>query len=139
MSELKFKHCIVCEDIRFERRNLNSLMGVYGATPDVGILVKDLKLEVGFLMVFYGAPATGEFHITAQLLNKAGEKIGSKIQPETFKLTLKEAMGAAVAAFRFNTIFPTAGQYSVALNIGNDEIFRGEFQIVLSRDDAELL
>ena len=114
-------HCILCEDVRLERRNLSSFMGVYGATPDVGIVVKDTSLKVGFVLVFMGPPVDGKFNITAELHSPVG-RIETRVRPPVFEADYSRELGGIIFAFRFATIFRFGGTYSIVL-FDNGRIF----------------
>jgi hypothetical protein len=132
----EIKHCLICEDIRLERRNLNSYMGVYGATPYVGIKIKDFKLPVPFVIVLMGAPADGKFVIEAALYNPDGARIKSEIRPEHFLFTFTPEMGASTLAFRFNAVFPGPNTYTIVL-MHNDKVFFTDTFRLLQATDAD--
>lgn len=129
MPPLLIKHCILCEDVRLERRNLNSFMGVYGATPDVGIVAKDMSVEVGFVLVFMAPPVDGKFIITAQLHGASGP-IQTRVQPPVAELNFRSDLGPIIFGFRFATVFPGSGTYSIVLFDSGREFFRDTFRIV---------
>lgn len=129
MPPLLIKHCILCEDVRLERRNLSSFMGVYGATPDVAIIVKDFSLEVGFVFVFMGPPVDGNFKITAELHGASG-RIETRVQPPVSELNFGSKLGPIIFGFRFTTKFPSDGLYSIVLLDNGREFFRDTFRIV---------
>jgi hypothetical protein len=129
------KHCIICEDIRFERRNLNSFMGVYGATPHVAIRIKDFKLPCSFIMVFMGGPAQGKVVVVPELQNPDGTRIAAQqVIPERWALTLTPEMVGSILAFRFTATFPYPDTYSIVLAIDGVELFRDTFKMEQAAD-----
>ncbi len=104
------KHCLICEDIRLERRNLNSFMGVFGAVPHVSIRIKNFKIPAIFSFVFMGGPAQGKFVIEAELYTPDGTRIEAEVQPEHFEFNFSPEWGSSILAFRLKAIFPRVSQ-----------------------------
>jgi hypothetical protein len=134
----EFKYGLICEDIRFERRNLTSFMGVYGSTPHVGIKISDFKLPVNFCVVFYGDPAQGKFTIDAQLHNLDATRIEADVLPKKFEFTFATEMGGAVIAFRFKAVFPGPGTYAAVL-LTDDKLFHRELFNLLPSKPTDFL
>jgi hypothetical protein len=132
LPEIKF--CLVCEDIRLERRNLNSYMGVYGATPYVGIKVKNLNLPVHFVLVFMGAPANGKFMITTELRNSNGARIEAEIMPERSEVKFAMDKGGSTIAFRYKATFGRPDSYTVVLMADGKGIFQDTFTLLPATD-----
>jgi hypothetical protein len=124
------RHCLVCEDIRFERRNLVALLGFYGITPDVEILVKDFALPVPHLyFLFIGGQGEGRFKISLQLLNGEGKSLVTTpesevvVQPQPKRTNL--ALGLAGFAF------PSPGAYTLRLFVaGESRPYESQFQVL---------
>ena len=133
MPALTVNHCLICEDIRLERRNLNSYMGVYGSTPDVGIRLRDFKQETGFVFVFTGPGLDGKFNLRAEMHSSSGP-LDFKMTPEMFTLDIKQGGGAFVFAFRVRGVFPSPGKYHIVVFEDSHEFFRGEFALFQGQD-----
>jgi hypothetical protein len=123
------KHCLICEDIRLERRNLNSLMGVYGATPYVGIRIRDFRLNTSFCFLFMGAPTHGKYSIQLVLRDPSGAQMGASVFPQPNEQSFSPEWGATVIAFRVNAIFPGPNIYKVALLGDGAEFFSDTFRL----------
>ena len=127
---LRSNTCVVCEDVRLERRGLNSLMGVYGVMPDVNVIVKDLAQPVNVLLVFYGPPFVGTTQVKAELFDANATKLDAKFQPPTFQYQIVENADNSIIAFRVNCTYPSQGTYTVVLtDSNNQEVFRGKFRV----------
>ena len=121
----EIKHALLCEDIRFEKRNLTSLMGVYGYTPYAGIKIANFKLPVGFCAIFAGEPADGKYVIDAELQNPDGTRIEGEVQPKGFEFVFSPELGGSALGFRFRTIFAGPNKYTIAL-LNGGKVFHTE-------------
>lgn len=124
----QIKHCLICEDIRLELRNLVSLMGVYGATPYAGIEVGNLKLHVSFCLVFVGDPVDGKFVIKLEFRSPDG----TRVEATTFPLQNEQTFSqdsVATFAFRVNALFPHPDTYTLVVSADGDEFFKDTFRI----------
>jgi hypothetical protein len=129
MSLPEIKHCLICEDVRLERRNLNSFMGVYGATPDVGIRIRNFELPVVFCFVFMGAAAQGKFVVEAELRNPNGARISSEIEPKGFEFNFSLGDLGSILAFRIKATFAGPDTYSIVLLNNATVFFKDTFQL----------
>ena len=129
----EINHCLVCEDIRLERRNLASFMGVYGLTPHVGIKIRDFKLHVAFCVVFFGPPIEGKVEIRLEFRTADGARIGSTTIPEHNEQTFSKE-SACTFAFRVHAIFPIPAPYTLVLSAGGSEFFKDTLQVGLAED-----
>ncbi len=68
--------CLVCEDIRLERRKLTTLLGFYGVLPDLEILVKDFSKQIEKLVFFMttsrGEKGEGRFQAAIEIVDEKG-------------------------------------------------------------------
>jgi hypothetical protein len=122
----EINHCILCEDIRLEQRNLASFMGVYGLTPYAGISIQDFKLPVAFCLVFFAPPIEGKIDILLEIRARNGTRLQATIFPERNEQTFSKE-SACTFAFRVNTVFPTPDTYTIAVSTGGQEFFRDTF------------
>lgn len=128
MAFPEIKHCIVCEDIRLEQRNLASFMGVYGLTPYVGISIRDFKLPAVFCLICFGLPIEGKFDICLEFHAPNGTRIQATIVPEHNQQSFSKEL-ACVFAFRVSAVFPIPDTYTFALSAGGVEFFKDTFLI----------
>jgi hypothetical protein len=125
------RHCLICEDIRIEHRNLVSFMGVYGATPFVGIRLLNFQAPVAFSLVFMGAPAQGRFVIELELRDPSGVPIkAAEVVPERNDVTFSPEWGSIVFGFRVRVAFPGPNTYTIALRTNGVEFFKDTLQLV---------
>jgi len=104
-------------------------MGVYGATPYVGIRVKDFHLPVNFCAVLMGDPAAGKYVIRAEIRNARGTRIDAEVMPQDFEFTFKPDTGGSILAFRFKATFTAPGAYSLVLINDSNEFFSDTFNL----------
>jgi len=104
MDPAELKHVLICEDIRFERRNLSSLMEVYGFTPHVVIKIANFKMPVAFSALFAGEPAEGKYVVEAEFRNPDGTRIEAEVVPKGFEFVFSPEMGDSYLAFRFRAL-----------------------------------
>jgi hypothetical protein len=128
MPTPQIKHCVVCEDVRLERRGLVSLMGVYGFTPYVAIAIRDFSVNVGFNLLFVGEPFDGMVDIKLSLRGPEGNLIEMKVIPEHHvqKFSIEFPI---VFSFRVNALFPSPDTYTMVLLVNGAEFFEDTFRI----------
>src|ERR1700722_8744742 len=131
-STLTVKHCLVCEDIRFEQRSLSSLMGVYGALPEVAMYVHAFEQPLILCFVFFTGESESPGHKELRLVVSGSD--GQEIKGDKPALTIRvpQVEGqASIFAFRFNGTFPRHGIYRVSLvERDGNEIFGETFKLV---------
>jgi hypothetical protein len=120
------EHCVLCEDIRIERRNLFSLMGVYGFAPWASIRIRDFSQPVFLAVAFFGGEAEGTMTLRMGLRASNGAAIKSTMYPNASELTFSRGQGSS-CGFKANATFPGPGVYSVYLLANEREIFRETF------------
>jgi hypothetical protein len=124
------RHCIVCEDVRFERRNLISLMGIYAPAPEVLIKLRKFEIPTRLCFAFYGTAGSGKFVFEAELRGPAG-KLPSVSIPPRLELTLEADQGPTFFAFWFSdVIFPKPNKYTIAVRIDAQECYTNTIQLV---------
>jgi hypothetical protein len=128
MSLPIIKHCLICEDIRLEQRNLASFMGVYGWTPYADISIFDFRLPVAFCAVFHGDPADGKLAITLQVRAPDGMRLQGAISPEINEQTFQPQFPSAFA-FKVNIVFPKPDVYSLVVLSNGVEFFKDTFRM----------
>jgi hypothetical protein len=128
-------HCIVCEDVRFERRNLVSLMGIYGLLPRVALYLLNLEMPARFCCAFYGEPVSGKFNFTAEIRGPDGKRLAAGVPPQV-ELKLEKEKGTFFVAFWFpSVVFPKADSYTIALLSNGQECYTNIFRLAHATPD----
>ena len=95
----KVKHCIICEAVRIEARHLSTILGFYGITPDVNILVHNFSLPAGpFVVLLVAGQGEGDYKAVYKIMSSKGDTV----------LTSREA------SFHFE---PTEGSTNLVIEI----------------------
>ena len=108
---------IICEDVRREVDGKASLMGFYGAAPDIRILFKTEAAPYGMeRLAFYfrSAPGgEGKYNVVLQILDEKKDIVISS--PEA-ACPIKNPRYNTVLVFKLRDIkFPRLGAYSINL------------------------
>jgi hypothetical protein len=127
------KHCLICEDIRLEVRNLVSFMGVYGFTPHVGIEIGNLELPVWFSLVFVGEPVSGSLKIGLRFQAPDGTPVKMETIPSENEQTFSPDAGPSIFAFRINATFPRPDTYTLLVSAEGHDFFKDTFAISQAR------
>lgn len=107
-----------------------TLLGCYGITPDVVILVKDFGLPIRRLTFYLlGTKGEGSFKVSTKFLNEVGDVIFGG--PEA---TMDVAFPGETK--RFNMVatfdqlrFPGPGKYEFILLVDGQEHYRAKFEV----------
>jgi hypothetical protein len=125
----EIKHCVICDDARFEIYQKISLMGIYGSTPDAAIKVDNFSLPVRLCFAFFGGPGDGLATFRCQLKGRLGiPLIATSIPPQVDVRSSPQFYSTAIA-FWFNAIFPGPQQYSVELTCNMRSSYTGAFKL----------
>ena len=124
----KIHHCLVCEDLREERNRKISILGFYGVTPDVEILINEIIKpipRIAFLLL--GEKGEGEFEASVQLLSPDGKplvmaKFGKL---EILDLTRRYSVGMGFQ----QVVFPQAGTYTLKLLVDGNDHYETTFSV----------
>lgn len=124
-------HCLLCEDVRLERRRMSTLVGFYGAVPNVGILVKKFGEPLERLMfVFLSGPGEGEYAVSAEVRDTQGVRLAPPQPPPSHRVTLSLQSAATQVAIGFQNIrFPQPGKYTIVLLVDGGEHYHSEFKV----------
>jgi len=129
----KIKHCLVCDDVRFELHSKLGVTGLYGITPDLSILVGQLALPVRLCFLFLGGPGDGEFLFRAEIRDKTGTPLPAIPVPSSVKVPITPKYTSSMVVFWFPEIkFPQAGPYTIVLFSDNEPIFSSQFGIAVA-------
>jgi hypothetical protein len=128
MSFPKIRHCIVCEEVREELNRKSTLLGFYGVTPEVEILLQDFRLPVGRLAFFLvGGPGQGSFDVSFKVSGDGGDVV-----PRTpnMRLVIEGAAKGYNLTFGLGPIrFPKPGRYRFTVFIDNQVCFEDTFGV----------
>ena len=69
----QFRSCLIAEHIRSESFGKASILGFYGVTPGVTILVQDLEKPIQLAFYLIGDSGDGEFDVRIVLDHEKGE------------------------------------------------------------------
>lgn len=130
MPSPEISHCLVCEDVRLERRNLASFMGVYGVLPYVGIKIKNFQLPVQFCLVFLGGPTQGRLVAVPEFHSSDGKQISAELFPERFEFNFLPETESSVMAFKVKANFPRPDIYRVILTSDRGPLFNSTFRLL---------
>ena len=121
--------CILCEEMREERRGLVSLFGFYGLMPDVDVLVQDFAAP-GFMrvtFVFVGSGGEGHFTMSLRLFKPDGlvlfESPGPGLPLDVVPQRRANIGFSLVPGLRL----PEAGTYRVLLLADGEPVFETTF------------
>lgn len=123
--------CILCEEMREERRGLISLLGFYGLTPDVDVLVQNFAapgvMRVTF--VFVGSGGEGHFTMSLRLFKPDGVVLFESPGPG---LPL-DVVPPRRANIGFNLVpglrLPEPGTYRIELLADGEPVFQTTFAV----------
>jgi hypothetical protein len=136
MPALQVRTCIVCEDARFERRGIVSLMGAYGSVPDVVVYVRKFDKPAKLCFGFFVTPTTGKFLLEAEILSPDGKKL-DKSHPPQLEMTLDSEKGSTFFAFWFNNIvFSSPNRFSIVLRVDGAECYKDTFRVAAPLSDT---
>jgi len=130
MAFPKIHHCLVCEDLREERNRKISILGFYGTTPNVDIIVTELNKpipRVAFLLL--GEKGEGEFEASIELLSPDGKplvlaKLG---KVEILQATRRYSYGMGLQQL----VFPQDGTYTLKFLIDGKDHYETTFNVRL--------
>src|SRR5438034_1373540 len=129
----EFRHCLICEEVRQEKRRLLSLLGVYGIAPDVEILVRDFAKPVGRLaFVLFGNQGGDRFKAVFRILSENREPIVTSPEVEH---AAQESRHYNIAVAIEGLTLPGPGKYTFELLLHGRTSFTTQFQARQGRED----
>ncbi|SRR5258708_5404403 len=106
--------CLICEDVRQELGGKMSLMGLFGMSPHVEIVVQNFEqsfLRLFFVLITEGGQ--GHFQLSTRLLDSNGR---DAITPLQSPIDIAERNRTGVLALGFGPVkFPGPGEYRLVL------------------------
>jgi hypothetical protein len=127
MAFPKVQHCIVCEDVRQEVGRKQSILGFYGITPDVTILLRDLDTPIQRLTIlFITGRGGGKFSLGCDISDESGNKVIDLLSKEIDFIEQGRRLNLAFAIQmpRFK-----AGRHQVRLIADGDVVYTTSFEI----------
>jgi hypothetical protein len=117
----KINACIVCESARPELNNKYVLLGFFGITPHVRMLIQDFSQPVTICFVFSGGPGTGgKYDVSLRLVDPAGIAVSDNNTVPSIKGGVLGANRNNINVFMgFYGLLGEPGQYTVTLLINN--------------------
>jgi len=133
MQILKVNSVLICEDVRFEKQNKVSLVGVFGHLPNANILIRKLNSPIPKLVFFItGTGANGKIKFSAEII-KPNETIGL-IMGGDERIFDKPSENQALA-FAIGALVPNVeGKYIFKLYANENEFYASHFNIRLGQD-----
>jgi len=121
-------HCLVCEQIRRERNNLSSILGFYGITPDVDIIVQRLGAPLGrlsFLLIC--GEGGGHYRLAFRIISPTNETLidAPPLDAEIRGNSPRYNLGLGINAIRFTA----AGIYTMRLFTDNALVYETTFRV----------
>jgi hypothetical protein len=129
MPAPQIRHCLICDDTRFELRQVVSFMGVYGATPDVTVQVQSFRLPIRLCFAFLGGPGTGTVIFTSEVRDRSGVPVQAQLTPAHVPMSYSPQMASTVVAFWFTATFPRPDQYTIVLACDGVLCYQDVFRI----------
>src|SRR5262245_63078938 len=122
-------HCLICEEVRAERNNLSSILGFYGMTPDVEIVVRDLNLpikRIAFLLLA-ASGGEGDFRISIEIIDPDGTSL---VATPEIEYVIREPRRQYHLAIAINTLrFRNAGQHTFRLLVNGEVRYETTFRL----------
>ncbi len=117
-SQPKINYCIVCDDVRTEIHNKITLLGFFGVTPDVEIIVKDFNKPIEKItFVISAGKGKGSYPVSCEILDYKSEII--KSFPEK-NLELLPDKGTTFGIVLNNITYPGPGKYTLKILLGKE-------------------
>lgn len=128
----RIKHCLVCEDLRFEANRKAILLGFYGVMPNVSIKIQDFNLPMGQLtfVLFSESPKSGgSFKLEVNILDSKDNPI---IPPQPGSTTIVPSKATeSRLVFAFQMIhFKQPDDYYLNLKIDGKSHYKEKFHIL---------
>lgn len=135
MAFPQIDYCLVCEEIRLERLRLVTLLGFYGVTPKVEILVSDFNKPVERLVfVFLGDRGKGCFRVSMQISDEDGKLIITQLPPTEVVIGDPERrfnLGLGVIGLKF----PHPSRYNLTLLVDSEIHYKTSFEVRQGRPE----
>jgi len=124
----QISYCLICEDVRLERRRLSTVIGLYGVAPTVHILIRDWNLPMERLTFYMlGGRGEGQYQVSAQVSDEQGNVI---IETGTGTMTIGGRARRFNVAMAFQGVrFRHAGRYNLRLVVDGQTHYETSFEV----------
>jgi hypothetical protein len=127
MSFPAIESCLICDDVRTEIGEKVSLMGFYGITPNVELLVQSFDRTIRLVYFLIGAGGDqGQYKLSLEV---TGDNVAGPPSRTEFPLNLPKNSTKSQFAFELPTKFGGPGQYSFFLTVDGQLHFRTNFLV----------
>ena len=126
------QNCLICEEVRPEVGRKLSLLGFYGITPNVTILVRDFDEPLQRLtFVFVVGIGTGKYRLTFGISDDREEAVFTSQTNRYTDIDLTEFRPSDLHLVFSLTgaSFVRPGEYTVNLSVDGEIEFRGRFEL----------
>jgi hypothetical protein len=115
--------------VREEINRKRSILGFYGVTPEVEILLQDFALPMRHLVFFLvGGPAEGSFRVSFEIFD--GSKQVVPRTPDTMVVIEGAAKGYNLTVDAGAIHFPRPGRYTFRLFVDGQSYFEDSFGLL---------
>lgn len=129
MAFPKIFHCLVCEGVREEVNRKRSILGFYGVTPEVEIMLEDFTLPMGHLVFFLvGGPAEGSFRVSFEIFGESKQIVPRS--PDATVVIEGAAKGYNLNVDAGAVRFPRPGRYTFRLFVDGQPYFEDSFELL---------
>ena len=119
--------CIICEEVREEKRKLLSILGFYGAAPEVEILVRDFSESIRLSLLFLASEGRGQYKVAPLILDPDG---GVVLDSPAMDANIPEPSKRYVFGFGFAALrLPRAGRYTIVLRVDGQTHYQTTFDV----------
>jgi hypothetical protein len=116
----RVRACAVCEQARPEALGKWTLLGFFGAAPDVRIAIGNFQSAVTLCFIFMGEPFVGQIRANIRIVASSGIVVatsppaGRQVPPAAPLTTL---------FMHIQTVVPGPGRYAVVLTVNGQDVF----------------
>lgn len=128
----KFNYCLICEDLRPEAAKKLTILGFFGASPDVNILIKELGAQVKVNFLVGTAGGEGSYNTTANLLHPDGSIL---VRGQPTQIEFEKESPNMLIGFLFFAPFTKEGAHIFQLIIDKKEVYRAHFNIQVGKPE----
>lgn len=136
MAFPQIRACLIAEDAREERYRKLTILGFYGITPDVEILVKDITKPIeSITFILLGSSAGGgKYQIRPRLLSELREELVRATPSEIEIPSPPTPSGHINLIIHFaSPIFPREGLYKFILEVDGQQHYETTFGVRLGQ------
>lgn len=118
--------CALCEQARPEALGKWTLLGFFGATPDVRIAIGNFQAPVTLCFVFMGEPFTGQIRANIRIVANSGAVIAAS---PPVQRQIPAARPLSTLFMHIQAVVPGPGRYAVVLTVNEQDVFETSFSL----------